>query len=42
VSVKSIAQQDLQLLGRIRERLIAERTSIINQARGLARYVRIS
>jgi transposase len=37
VPVKPIAQQDLQLLGRIRERLIAERTAIINQARGLAR-----
>ena len=35
--VKSIAQQDLQSLGRIRERLIAQRTAIINQARGLAR-----
>ena len=37
VPVKAIAQQDLQSLGRIRERLIAERTAIINQARGLAR-----
>jgi transposase len=37
VPVKSIAQQDLQSLGRIRERLIAQRTAIINQARGLAR-----
>jgi len=37
VPVKPIAQQDLQSLGRIRERLIAERTAIINQARGLAR-----
>jgi transposase len=37
VPVKSIAQQDLQLLGRIRERLIAQRTAIINQVRGLAR-----
>ena len=35
--VKPIAQQDLQSLGRIRERLITERTAIINQARGLAR-----
>ena len=37
VPVKPIAQQDLQSLGRIRERLIAERTAIINQVRGLAR-----
>ena len=37
VPVKSIAQQDLQLLGRIRERLIAQRTALINQVRGLAR-----
>lgn len=37
VPVKSIAQQDLQSLGRIRERLTAQRTGIINQARGLAR-----
>jgi transposase len=37
VPVKSIAQQDLQLLGRIRERLVSQRTAIINQARGLAR-----
>jgi transposase len=37
VPVKTIAQQDLQLLGRIRERLIAQRTAIINQIRGLAR-----
>lgn len=37
VPVKTIAQQDLQLLGRIRERLVAQRTAIINQVRGLAR-----
>lgn len=37
VPVKPIAQQDLQVLGRIRERLVAERTALINQARGLAR-----
>jgi transposase len=35
--VKSLAQQDLQLLGRVRERLVAQRTAIINQVRGLAR-----
>ena len=37
VPVKSVAQQDLQLLGRIRERLVAQRTALINQVRGLAR-----
>lgn len=37
VPVKTIAQQDLQSLGRIRERLVEQRTAIINQARGLAR-----
>jgi transposase len=37
VPVKSIAQQDLQLLGRIRGRLVTQRTAIINQIRGLAR-----
>ena len=37
VPVKSQAQQDLQLMGRIRERLTAQRTAIVNQARGLAR-----
>lgn len=42
VPVKTIAQQDLQSLGRIRERLIAQRTAIINQARGLAREYGVS
>lgn len=37
VPIKTIAQQDLQLLGRIREQLIAQRTALINQVRGLAR-----
>jgi transposase len=37
VPVKTVAQQDLQLLGRVRERLVAQRTGTINQARGLAR-----
>jgi transposase len=32
---QSTAQQDLQLLHRIRERLIVQRTSLINHARGL-------
>ena len=37
VPVKTLEQQDLQLLERIRERLVSERTALINQARGLAR-----
>jgi transposase len=37
VPVKSITQQDLQVLGRIRERTVAQRTAQINQMRGLAR-----
>jgi transposase len=35
VPVKSIAQQDLQSLHRVRERFIIQRTSLINHARGL-------
>lgn len=35
VPVKTMAQQDLQGLHRIRERLIVQRTALINQARGL-------
>lgn len=42
VPVKTIAQQDLQLLGRVRERLVSQRTAIINQARGLAREYGVS
>lgn len=37
VPVKTIAQQDLQLLGRLREQWVAQRTALINQARGFAR-----
>jgi transposase len=37
VPVKNITQQDLQLLGGVRERCVAQRTSLINQARGHAR-----
>lgn len=37
VPIKSVEQQDLQLLGRIRERLSAQRTGLVNQVRGLAR-----
>lgn len=35
VPVKSIDQQDLQSLHRVRERLIGQRTSLINHSRGL-------
>lgn len=35
VAVKSLAQQDIQSQQRIRERLIRQRTSLINQIRGL-------
>jgi transposase len=37
VPVKTVEQQALQLLGRICERLIQQRTATINQSRGLAR-----
>jgi transposase len=37
VPVKSVTQQDRQLAGRIRERLVAQRTTLFNQVRGLAR-----
>lgn len=36
VPVKTLGQQDLQLLGRIRSALIAQRTAVINQVRGFA------
>src|SRR5690606_5197533 len=42
VPVKTLAQQDLQCLERVRERLVAQRTAIINQARGLAREYGVS
>ena len=35
VPVKTITQQDLQALHRVRERLVCQRTALINQARGL-------
>ncbi|MDU0354276.1 transposase [Paraglaciecola aquimarina] len=35
VPLKSVEQQDIQALHRIRDKLIARRTSIINQTRGL-------
>ena len=35
VPVKSLAQQDLQSLHRVRDRLVAQRTGLINHTRGL-------
>lgn len=35
VPLKTTAQQDLQALHRVRERLVGQRTALINQARGL-------
>jgi transposase len=35
VPIKSIEQQDIQALHRVRERLIKNRTALVNQARGL-------
>ena len=35
VSVKAVAQQDIQAVHRIRERLVKERTALVNQIRGL-------
>ena len=35
VPVKSVAQQDLQALHRVRERLMKARTALINETRGL-------
>jgi transposase len=35
VSINTLAQQDTQMLHRIRERLVAARTALINQLRGL-------
>ncbi len=37
VPVKTLAQQDLQMLGGLREQCVAQRTAFINQARGYAR-----
>ena len=35
VAVKAIEQQDIQAVHRIRERLVKERTALMNQIRGL-------
>ena len=35
VAVKSVAQQDLQMLHRVRERGIKARTALVNQLRGV-------
>lgn len=37
VPIKSIEQQDVQSLHRVRERLVHERTALVNQTRGLLR-----
>jgi len=37
VPVKTIVQQDLQMLGGLRDQCVAQRTALINQARGFAR-----
>lgn len=37
VPVKTLTQQDLQMLGGLREQCVAQRTALINQARGYAR-----
>lgn len=36
VPVKSLGQQDLQLLGRVRSKMVSQRTELISQIRGLA------
>ncbi|MBK8067617.1 MAG: IS110 family transposase [Rhodanobacteraceae bacterium] len=36
VPVKTLGQQDLQLLGRVRSKLVSQRTELISQVRGLA------
>lgn len=36
VPVKTLGQQDLQLLGRVRSKIVSQRTDLINQVRGLA------
>ena len=36
VPVKTLGQQDLQLLGRVRSKVVSQRTELINQARGFA------
>jgi transposase len=35
VSIKSVEQQDIQMLHRLRERSMVQRTQIVNQIRGL-------
>jgi transposase len=39
VAVKTIEQQDVLALHRVRERLVAQRTSLVNQTRGLLQGV---
>src|SRR6187200_3178789 len=35
VPIKTVEQQDLQALHRVRERLVKQRTAVVNQVRGL-------
>jgi transposase len=42
VPIKTLTQQDLQMLGGLRERCVAQRTAFINQARGHAREYGVS
>jgi transposase len=35
VPIKNVAQQDLQALHRVRERLMGARTALVNEMRGL-------
>ena len=42
VPIKTLLQQDLQMLGGLRERWVAQRTSLINQTRGYAREYGVS
>lgn len=35
VGIKNIGQQDIQAMHRVRERLVKERTALVNQIRGL-------
>jgi len=42
VPVKTLTQQDLQMLGGLREQAVAQRTAFVNQARGYAREYGVS
>jgi transposase len=42
VPIKTLTQQDLQMLGGLREQCVARRTALVNQARGYAREYGVS